>query len=359
MIQYVLLFVLGFLSALLLALLVAPALWRRAVRLTRNRLESTLPMTMAEIQADKDAVRADYAMAVRRLEMSLKAAQDKVLTQSVDISRYQEDLKLLDAERAEKAAALQSLAGREEELNAALERLRKNQEELERRARELDDMGARYEDASYSSSNRQIELVSREAEIERLTAEITSLRRTRKDGEERIRALEEDNKAIREALLLEKRRVTEAEQKLERMRTELSDCEEKLERREREIVRLREKSGQSGGLDEDDDEEDLPPGSDEKSRQEARMTRLLRENKKIRAELSELKAMPRAAPDQDDLLRDQMHQLAAQVVAMTAKLEGPDSPIESALAKAETSGKEAALPSLAERIRALQGRGAG
>ncbi|MDI6027236.1 hypothetical protein QBK99_13645 [Corticibacterium sp. UT-5YL-CI-8] len=359
MIQYVLLFVLGFLSALLLALLVAPALWRRAVRLTRSRLESTLPMTMAEIQADKDAVRADYAMAVRRLEMSLKAAQDKVLTQAVDISRYQEDLKLLDAERAEKAAALQSLAGREEELNAALERLRKSQEELDRRARELDEMGARYEDASYSSSNRQIELVSREAEIERLTAEIASLRRTRKDGEERIRALEEDNKAIREALLLEKRRVTEAEQKLERMRTELSDCEEKLERRERELVRLREKSGRDGGLDDTDDEDDLSPGSDDKSRQEARMTRLLRENKKIRAELSELKAMPHAAPEQDDLLRDQMHQLAAQVVAMTAKLEGPDSPIETALAKAEASGKEAASPSLAERIRALQGRGAG
>ena len=40
----------------------------RAVRLTMRRLEAATPLSMAEIQADKDQLRAEFAMSTRRLE---------------------------------------------------------------------------------------------------------------------------------------------------------------------------------------------------------------------------------------------------------------------------------------------------
>ncbi|RWX60080.1 hypothetical protein EN780_32935, partial [Mesorhizobium sp. M4B.F.Ca.ET.089.01.1.1] len=70
MVQSILFFALGFLCAGFLALLIAPAIWRRAVALTRRRVEASMPLTLAEIQANKDQVRAEFAMSTRRLEMS-------------------------------------------------------------------------------------------------------------------------------------------------------------------------------------------------------------------------------------------------------------------------------------------------
>ncbi len=54
MIQAVLLIALGFLTASLIGVFVAPALWHRASRLSRKRLEQTLPVTLSEIEAAQD-----------------------------------------------------------------------------------------------------------------------------------------------------------------------------------------------------------------------------------------------------------------------------------------------------------------
>ena len=56
MIQAILLIALGFLTASLIGTMVAPALWHRASRLSRKRLEQTLPITVSEIDAvEKEA----------------------------------------------------------------------------------------------------------------------------------------------------------------------------------------------------------------------------------------------------------------------------------------------------------------
>ena len=90
MVQSILFFALGFLCAGFLALMVAPAVWRRAVALTRKRVEASVPLTLAEIQADKDRIRAEYAMSTRRLEMSVKALREKAAEQLVEINRGRE-----------------------------------------------------------------------------------------------------------------------------------------------------------------------------------------------------------------------------------------------------------------------------
>ena len=79
-------FALGLLTAGLLAVLVTPAIWRRATRLTRQRIERSVPMTLAEIEADKDQLRAEFAMSTRRLEMSIERLREKTTEQIIEIN---------------------------------------------------------------------------------------------------------------------------------------------------------------------------------------------------------------------------------------------------------------------------------
>lgn len=59
---------LGFFIAGLLAIAVIPAVWRRAVRLTRKAVEATTPMTLSDTRAEISAIRAAHAIDYRRLE---------------------------------------------------------------------------------------------------------------------------------------------------------------------------------------------------------------------------------------------------------------------------------------------------
>ena len=72
----------GFLVAGLLVIGVIPLVHARAVRLTMRRLEALTPMSMAEIQADKDQLRAEFAMSMRRLEMTVEQMKAKTTSQA-------------------------------------------------------------------------------------------------------------------------------------------------------------------------------------------------------------------------------------------------------------------------------------
>ena len=67
----------GLLGGVLLMLLFVPLVHGRAVRLTERRLAETTPLTITEMQADKDALRAQFAMSVRRLELSMEELRAK------------------------------------------------------------------------------------------------------------------------------------------------------------------------------------------------------------------------------------------------------------------------------------------
>jgi hypothetical protein len=79
--------VLGFLAAILLALLVAPAFWARAVRLTTSRIKDTMPLTEVEIRADKDRLRAEYAIKVHRLESQVEQVKFAAARQQIELNR--------------------------------------------------------------------------------------------------------------------------------------------------------------------------------------------------------------------------------------------------------------------------------
>lgn len=68
-------FALGFLAASLCALLLLPAVNARAARLSRRRIEARLPLSVAEVAAEKDYLRAQFAVAQRRLERKVETVQ--------------------------------------------------------------------------------------------------------------------------------------------------------------------------------------------------------------------------------------------------------------------------------------------
>ncbi|MBZ9740229.1 MULTISPECIES: hypothetical protein [unclassified Mesorhizobium] len=378
MVQSVLFFVLGFLCAGFLALMVAPAVWRRAVALTRRRIEASIPLTQAEIQADKDRIRAEYAMTTRRLEINVKALRGKVAEQLVEINRGREALKGLAIERTDKDRALAELGAkndalrqREEELHQLSERLKETERKLERRALDLEKLEHMYDDASFASSSRQIELVARESELQKLASDIALLRGQRKEADRRNQEIAAESKAARDALKAEKKRAAELDKKVERLMATLADREDKLDRREKELARLREKAkaedgtpalrlvgkpDEAGRHDEagmrDDVERAIAKLDGDRERLEARLTALARENKRLKADLGAVASS--GLTNGGAALREQMNELAAEVVHLTAKLEGPDSPIAKALAAPQENRSAGHDRSLADRVRDLQ-----
>jgi hypothetical protein len=89
----------GFLFAALIGVAVMPLVHDRAVRLTTRRLRAALPQSMKEIHADRDLLRAEFAMSTRRLEMSLEHLKDKSTGQVVELSKRDDAINRLKLQR--------------------------------------------------------------------------------------------------------------------------------------------------------------------------------------------------------------------------------------------------------------------
>ncbi|KAB1075360.1 hypothetical protein F6X51_04325 [Methylobacterium planeticum] len=125
-------FALGFLAASLVALLILPAVNKRAARLARRRVEAMFPLSYTEIAAEKDFLRAQFAVQQRRLERKVEATLAKrhadlaeIGARSMEIAALARDVETRDgtlAERARETAFVQATLVRvEDELGVARE----------------------------------------------------------------------------------------------------------------------------------------------------------------------------------------------------------------------------------------------
>jgi chromosome segregation ATPase len=148
-IENIMYFALGLLVAGLVSLIILPAVWKRAVRLTKRRIEAATPITMAEFRADKDQLRAEFALSTRRLEMNVETLRKRLAEQLGEFNQKRSDLGLLKAERDQHLLVVKELEQREQELRARVteleregtdlaQRLRMRDRELETRSGELD-----------------------------------------------------------------------------------------------------------------------------------------------------------------------------------------------------------------------------
>jgi len=150
-IENIMYFALGLLVAGLVSLIILPAVWKRAVRLTKRRIEAATPITMAEFRADKDQLRAEFALSTRRLEMNVETLRKRLAEQLGDVNQKRSDLGLLKVERDQHLGIVKELESREADLRARVteleregtdlaQRLRMRDRELDTRSEELDSL---------------------------------------------------------------------------------------------------------------------------------------------------------------------------------------------------------------------------
>jgi chromosome segregation ATPase len=100
MIEWFLFGALGFFLGCLLALMLAPPLWNRAVKLTTRKLEATMPMTLTDIQADKDQLRAQFAIDLRKVEVALDKSKEKATRELIESNKRRVEIQMLNSELA-------------------------------------------------------------------------------------------------------------------------------------------------------------------------------------------------------------------------------------------------------------------
>ncbi len=178
-------FVLGLATAGLLALMIAPILWRRAVRLTRARIEHAVPANLSEIQADKDQLRAEFAMSARRLETTVEQLRQKAGEQLVDINQKRDLIGRLAEEQARRVEVLEKLEERESELHNLLHRREDRIAEttaelgtlrhtLSERSRALEQVETTLKRAAAANEEQTVELVAKGTELENLRDHLAS-----------------------------------------------------------------------------------------------------------------------------------------------------------------------------------------
>lgn len=95
MIDWLMSFGLGFLTASLLALPLFSLVHARATRLAARRLMLDIPISMAEIYADRDALRAEFAVSVHRLERRIEVLTAKLAEQGAALGRKADEVNRL------------------------------------------------------------------------------------------------------------------------------------------------------------------------------------------------------------------------------------------------------------------------
>lgn len=138
LIENMMYFALGLLVAGLLSLIIMPAVWKRAVRLTKRRIEAATPITLSEFRADKDQLRAEFALSTRRLEMNVEALRKRLAEQLGDVNQKRTDLGALKAEREKHLAVVGELEARQIDLRARILELEKEGTDLAQRLRMRD-----------------------------------------------------------------------------------------------------------------------------------------------------------------------------------------------------------------------------
>jgi chromosome segregation ATPase len=412
MIEPIMYFGLGFFAASLLALIVVPFVHGRAVRLTKRRLEAATPLSMTEIQADKDQLRAEFAMSTRRLEMSVEQLKTRSSSQFAELGKKTDVINRLKVELGQKTAAILSFEAREkalkdqlhateDELTAKTGTLRETERTLADRQADLAKRTTDLDERSVTADSRTIEIVALKTQVDTLKGEVAVLEKDAKDTSERL-GRERQDAAVAATQLAEARargeklgeRVGQLElllqaqtaeaqilaQRVGELETRLGEQGRLLADRERERDQLRLNIEASRKIEADlrqelaglDRRHDAATESfkAEKALAEAQLERAREDRAKLQRELASMKreAETTWASErvENALLRERINDVAAEVTRLTSALEGPGSPIDAILTEDAQPGPAAGngaakLPeepkgSLADRIRALQTR---
>jgi chromosome segregation ATPase len=415
MIEPIMYLAIGFLVSMLFGLMIVPLVHNRAVRLTTRRLEAATPLSMAEIQADKDQLRAEFAMSARRLEMSVDQLKNKTTSQLAELGKKSDAINRMKLELGEKNATIFSLEAREkavkeqlrateEEFGAKTESVRSAEQALRDKQNELARLNAELSDRSMMAESRQVELVAVRTQIDALKGRVGDAEKEFAATQARLeQERSESEKATRELVEARSRvenlsqRVTDLDRQLivqvkeaEMLGNRVNDLEQRLAtqgkllaERDYETNQLRQANeAAERTLKELRDEIAVTnsgkwPALEKLKSEKAAAEEQLRIARDERAKLQrDINAIQQQAESswatermENALLRERINDIAAEVAKLAMQLEGPNSPIEAMLAAEPAIPAKTARPAngaaasgavpegggtLAERIRALQ-----
>jgi chromosome segregation ATPase len=417
-IEPIMFFGIGFLVASVVALGIIPLVHNRAVRLTMRRLEAATPLSMAEIQADKDQLRAEFAMSTRRLEMSVDQLKAKTTSQLAELGKKSDAINRLKLELGEKTAAIFALEAREKALRDQIRAteqeyaiktntMREAERALSDKESDLARLTAELGERTVVSDSQRIEIVALKSQVETLKAQIERIEWDVKDTGDRLSRQRSDADAATNELGEERGRVdnignrvmelernlvaqtTEAEilgRRAQDLEARLTEQGRRLAEREYETTQLRGELEHARRVETDLRTELAAiegrhgTVTDGMRAEQARLEDELRHAQEEHARVQqEIGLMQRDAETswaaermENALLRERINDIAAEVARLTVVLEGPDSPIEGMLAndnagtRPEANGTNGAAGAnggnpgpggtLADRIRALQSR---
>lgn len=100
--ETILLVVLGFSLAALIALFVGRFVWSLGLRLGARRMHKQMPSTVSGLQTERNRLRAEYAMLSQRLGSRLEAVKLQMAEQMAEVTRHRNRLESMTAEMAAK-----------------------------------------------------------------------------------------------------------------------------------------------------------------------------------------------------------------------------------------------------------------
>ena len=386
MIEFALLFGLGFLTATLLVLLLAPAVHRRVVRYTENRLKATMPLSPQEVRAQKDMVRATYAAENARTSQKLASEREKAAGLRSRADMLSREAGRLASDNSELQMRMNAMNVEAAELRSQLRREDQHIEELKEslHATEeakvagglaLSEAKQRYRALALEHDSLKIDLATRETEIESLKFRVRDLREERESLREDVKSLSQRTKDAEARPTREEHKTLRLEDKLAREHGANADKDGVIERRQGEIARLKDKlktataelreagkALKAAGIAVPVVARQPAATNDTMGYKQPNATSGTRKtnimNIKDTESLSEevrnrsvalAERLPRSrTPEQDAVLREEIADVAARMVALTAAREGASSPIHTILAGKAAKGTGNRL-SLAER----------
>jgi chromosome segregation ATPase len=388
MIEPIMYLAIGFLVSMLCGLMIVPLVHNRAVRLTTRRLEAATPLSMAEIQADKDQLRAEFAMSARRLEMSVEQLKNRTTSQLADLGKKTDAINRMKIELGEKNATIFSLEAREKAVKEQLrateeehavktEALRLAEQALADKQNELGKINNELNDRSMMADSRQVELVAVRTQIEELKNRVgdaekefattqARLSQERGESETATRELTEARSRVENL----SQRVTDLDRQLivqvkeaEMLGNRVNDLEARLAtqgkllaERDFENNQLRQANeAAERTLKELRGEIDLTnsgkwPTLDKLKTEKAALEEQLRVTRDERAKLQrDINAIQQQAEStwatermENALLRERINDIAAEVAKLAMQLEGPHSAIEAILDSEQATARPAA-----------------
>jgi chromosome segregation ATPase len=368
---------------------------------------------MAEIQADKDQLRAEFAMSARRLEMSVDQLRNKTTSQLAELGKKSDAINRMKIELGEKTATIFSLEAREkaikdqlrateEEFAAKTQLLRGAETALIDKQAELAKLNHDLSDKSMVAETRQVELVTVRTQIDALQARVAGAEKEFSETQARLEQQRGQSDAA-------SRELAEARERVESLNHRVTDLDRQL------LLQVKEAEMLSGRIAEQEDR--LAAQAKQLAEREFENKQLREVEKELRDEIAalnsgksspameklrsekaaledqlgiarderaraqrDLAAMQQQAESswatermENALLRERINDIAAEVAKLAMQLEGPNSTIDAILAAEPMAPPIALKPAndmpahgaddnvvvpiagtLADRIRALQ-----